>query len=93
MYEIMLSYPNDSSSQFQRERWRIKMRPFALKMLPAALISAGLILCAPAVAGADSALPSKPQAQSESSQSVQPQVDKQAAEALAQKRKELARRR
>ena len=38
---------------------------------------------------ADSALPSKPQAQSEASQSVQPKVDKQTAEAAAEKRKKL----
>lgn len=67
---------------------RTGTRQFALKAVPAALLAAGLILCAPAVA-ADSALPSKPQAQSESSKAVQPQVDKQASEALAKKRKSL----
>jgi DNA polymerase/3'-5' exonuclease PolX len=38
---------------------------------------------------ADSALPSKPQAQSEASQSVQSKVDKQTAEEAAEKRKKL----
>jgi len=38
---------------------------------------------------ADSALPAKPQTQSESSQSVQPKVDKQTADAAAEKRKKL----
>jgi hypothetical protein len=38
---------------------------------------------------ADSAQPSKPQAQSEASQSVQPKVDKQTEEAAAEKRKKL----
>jgi hypothetical protein len=39
--------------------------------------------------GADSALPAKAQAQSEVSQSVQPKVDKQTADAAAEKRKKL----
>lgn len=38
---------------------------------------------------ADSALPAKPQTQSEASQSVQPKVDKQTADAAAEKRKKL----
>lgn len=48
----------------------------------------GLALAAPSFA-AESALPAKPQAQSEASQSVQPKVDKQTAEAAAEKRKKL----
>jgi YfdX protein len=48
----------------------------------------GLTLSAPNFA-ADSALPAKPQAQSEASQSVQPKVDKLTAEAVAVKRKAL----
>ena len=48
----------------------------------------GLVLSAPSFA-ADSALPAKPQAQSEASQSVQPKVDKQTADAAAEKRKKL----
>ena len=38
---------------------------------------------------ADSALPTKPQTQSEASQSIQPKVDKQTADAAADKRKKL----
>jgi hypothetical protein len=64
------------------------MRKFALKTLPAALFSMGLVFSAPGFA-ADSALPSKPQAQSEASKAVQPQVDKKAADAAAEKRKKL----
>ena len=53
------------------------------------LMSLGwLALSAPGFA-ADSALPAKPQAQSEASQSVQPKVDKQTADAAAEKRKKL----
>ena len=48
----------------------------------------GLTMSAPSFA-ADSALPPKPQAQSEASQSVQPKVDKQTADAAAEKRKKL----
>ena len=52
------------------------MHQFALKTIPAAMLSMGLILSAPGFA-ADTALPTKPQAQSELSKAVQPQVDKQ----------------
>ena len=48
----------------------------------------GLTMSAPSFA-ADSALPPKPQAQSEASQSVQPKVDKQTADAAAEKRRKL----
>lgn len=48
----------------------------------------GLTMSAPSFA-ADSALPPKPQAQSEASQSVQPKVDKQTADAAEEKRKKL----
>lgn len=48
----------------------------------------GLAMSAPSFS-ADSALPAKSQAQSEASQSVQPKVDKQTADAAAEKRKKL----
>jgi hypothetical protein len=48
----------------------------------------GLAIPAPSF-GAYSALPGKPQTQSEASQSVQPKVDKQTADAAAEKRKKL----
>ena len=55
----------------------------------ASLISlGGLATSAPSLS-ADSALPARPQAQSEASQSVQPKVDKQTADAAAEKRKKL----
>ena len=47
-----------------------------------------LAMPAPSIS-ADSALPAKPQAQSEASQAVQPKVDKQTADAAAEKRKKL----
>jgi len=49
---------------------------------------AGLALIAPTFA-ADYSLPAKPQAQSSASQSVQSKVDKQTADAAAEKRKKL----
>lgn len=61
---------------------------FALKTLAAVLVSVGLTVCAPSLA-AGATLPSKPQPQSEPSKAVQPQVDKQAADAAAEKRKKL----
>lgn len=60
----------------------------ALKTLAVALVSAGLVVCATSLA-ASSALPNKPQPQSEPSKAVQSQVDKQAADAAAEKRKKL----
>lgn len=48
----------------------------------------GLALSAPSLA-VESALPTTPQAQSEASQSVQSKVDKQTADAAAEKRKKL----
>ena len=60
----------------------------SVKAIRAALLSAGLLVAATGQA-AESALPSKPQPQSESSQTVQPQVDKQAVDAAAEKRKKL----
>ena len=60
----------------------------SVKAIRAALLSAGLLVAATGQA-AESALPSKPQPQSESSQTVQPQVDKQAVVAAAEKRKKL----
>lgn len=64
------------------------MRSFVLKALAAALLSGGLLVAAPSL-GAQSALPSKPQPQSEPSKAVQPQVDKQASDAAAERRRKL----
>lgn len=52
------------------------------------LLSAGLVLSASGFA-ADPVLPGKPQAQSEASKAVQPQVDKKTADAAAEKRKKM----
>ncbi len=57
-------------------------------ILCASFIGLGLAMSAPSLS-ADSALPAKPQAQSEASQSIQPKVDKQTADAAAEKRKKL----
>jgi YfdX protein len=57
-------------------------------ILCASLIGLGLAMSAPSLS-ADSALPTKPQAQSEASQSIQPKVDKQTADVAAEKRKKL----
>ena len=61
---------------------------FKHSILCASFIGLGLALSAPSLS-ADSALPAKPQAQSEASQSIQPKVDKQTADAAAGKRKKL----
>ena len=53
------------------------------------LMSLGWLAMFASSFAADSALPAKPQVQSEASQSVQPKVDKQKAEAAAEKRKKL----
>jgi hypothetical protein len=53
------------------------------------LISLGGLALSASSFAADSALPAKPQAQSEASQSVQSKVDKQSADAAAEKRKKL----
>ena len=53
------------------------------------LMSLGRLVVPGTGFAADSALPSKSQAQSEASQSVQPKVDKQTEEAAAEKRKKL----
>lgn len=58
-------------------------------ILYASLISLGGLAMSPPSFSADSALPAKPQAQSEASQAVQPKVDKQTADAAAEKRKKL----
>lgn len=63
-------------------------RKVAHRGLHAALLVIGLFCSAPCFAGA-SALPSKPQTQSDTSKSVQPQIDKQAEDAAAEKRKAL----
>ena len=55
----------------------------------ASLISLGGLAMSAPILSADSALPAKPQAQSEASQAVQPKVDKQTADAAAEKRKKL----
>lgn len=64
-------------------------RLFGLRTLTTALVSTGLIVCAPSRAASEFALSSKPQPQSQASKAVQPQVDQQAAQAAAQKRKKL----
>jgi hypothetical protein len=53
------------------------------------LLSLGGLALADSVHSEQSALPAKPQAQSEASQSVQPKVDKQKADAAEEKRKKL----
>jgi len=58
------------------------------KTLYASLLSLGLIASAPAVAQ-DTALPHKPQEQTEVGKSVQPQVDAKATEQAAEKRKKI----
>lgn len=58
-------------------------------LLCASLMSLGGLAMSASSFAADSALPAKPQAQSEASQSVQPKVDKQTADAVAEKRKKL----
>ena len=58
-------------------------------LLCVSLMSLGVLTMSASSFAADSALPAKPQAQSESSQSVQSKVDKQTADAAAEKRKKL----
>jgi len=58
-------------------------------ILCASVISLGALVLSAKSFSAESALPAKPQAQSEASQSVQPKVDKQTADAAAEKRKKL----
>jgi hypothetical protein len=67
---------------------RSRVRMIASGALPAALLCIGLACSAPDSVAA-STLPSRAQAQSASSKAVQPQVDKQASDAAAQKRKTL----
>ncbi len=67
---------------------RSVVRRIAGESLPAALLCMGLACAAPSFVAA-ATLPSKPQAQSASSKAVQPQVEKQASDAAAQKRKAL----
>lgn len=64
------------------------MRTMKLKTLPAALLSLGLIASAPAFAE-DTALPAEPQAQTEATESVQPQVDAKATNQAAETRKKI----
>ena len=61
------------------------MKTMKLKTLTAALLSLGLIASVPVFAE-DSALPEEAQAQSEASESVQPQVDAKAADRAAETR-------
>ncbi len=65
------------------------MKTMKLKTLPAALLSLGLIASMPAFAE-DTALPAEAQAQSEATESVQPQVDAKMTEKAAEKRKKIA---
>lgn len=58
-------------------------------LLYVSVMSLGWLVVPSTGFAADSALPSKPQTQSDASQSVQPKVDKQTAEAAAEKRKKL----
>jgi hypothetical protein len=64
------------------------VRKIASESLPAALLCMGLACAAPSFVAA-ATLPSKPQSQSASSKAVQPQVEKQASDSAAQKRKAL----
>lgn len=64
------------------------IQKIAIKSSLPLLLSMGLVLSAPGFA-ADATLPSKPQAQSEGSKAVQPQVDKKTADVAAEKRKKL----
>jgi hypothetical protein len=64
------------------------MKNWTLKTLPAALLSLGLLASVPAFAE-DTALPTEPQAQSEATESVQPQVDVKATDQAAEKRKKI----
>jgi hypothetical protein len=64
------------------------MKNRTLKTLPAALLSLGLGASVPAFAE-DTALPTEPQAQSEATESVQPQVDVKATDQAAEKRKKI----
>lgn len=68
---------------------KYSLRHSILSILCASVINlGGLALSVPSVS-ADSALPTKPQTQSEASQSIQPKVDKQTADAATEKRKKL----
>lgn len=64
------------------------MKNRTLKTLPAALLSLGIVASVPAFAE-DTALPTEPQAQSEATESVQPQVDVKATDQAAEKRKKI----
>ncbi|MCB1677226.1 MAG: YfdX family protein [Halioglobus sp.] len=60
-----------------------------LQILPAALLGLGLMVATPLLAD-DTTLPREPQAQSEATESVQPDVDKQVTERAAQRRQKIA---
>ncbi|MEW7979156.1 MAG: YfdX family protein [Candidatus Sedimenticola endophacoides] len=64
------------------------MKTMKLKPLAAALLSLGLIASVPVFAE-DTALPDEAQAQTEATESVQPQVDAQATNQAAEKRKKI----
>ncbi|MCB1674949.1 MAG: YfdX family protein [Halioglobus sp.] len=65
------------------------MTAHKLKILPAALLSLGLITATPLLAD-ETTLPAEPQAQSEATESVQPDVDKQVTERAEEKRQKIA---
>jgi len=64
------------------------MKNLTLKILLAALLSLGPVALAPAFAE-DTALPTEPQAQSEATESVQPQVDAKTTDQTEEKRKKI----
>ena len=64
------------------------MNIFNLKVFPATILAVGLTLSALGFA-ADSALPKKPEVQSQASLSAEPEVNKKTADAAAEKRKHL----
>lgn len=64
------------------------IKKLKLKALPAVLLSLGLITSVPVFAE-DTALPTKPQAQSAMTESVQPQVDIKVKDKAAEKRKKV----
>lgn len=84
----MLSQPNSVFGSSKGTERAAQRRSSALKWLPAALLSVGLISAVPSFA-ADLSSPSRPQLQSGSSKSVHSPVDKQTADAAAERRKLL----
>jgi len=64
------------------------MKVATLKTIPIVFLSLGLIAASPALAE-DTALPAEPQAQSEASKSVQPEIDAEVAKKSEEKRKAI----